>query len=93
VESYDFNLRFEYLVQDATGASDHATFWHEGVGAIEVLENFRTDELENGCGEADVNPHYHTENDLIEYMNLDTGHAIAKAAIAAVARMAEIFGD
>ena len=89
VEAYDLGLNFEYIVKDAITASDHATFWNEGVGAIEILENFRTDEFENGCGERDVNPHYHTENDLIAYMNLETGHAIAKAAIAAAARMAE----
>jgi len=93
VEAYDLGLNFEYIVKDAITASDHATFWNEGVGAIEILENFRTDEFENGCGERDVNPHYHTENDLIAYMNLETGHAIAKAAIAAAARMAEPFKD
>jgi len=89
VEAYNFGIRYDYIVEDAITASDHSTFWLEGVGAIEVLENFRTDEIANGCGESDINPHYHTEQDLIENMNLDTGHAIAKAAIGAVARMAE----
>lgn len=93
IEGYGFDLRFEYIVVDAIDASDHAPFWNAGVGAIEVLENFRTDSFENGCGENDRNPYYHTEKDLIESMNLETGHAIAKAAIAAVARMAEPHRD
>lgn len=93
IEAYDFNLKFEYIVKDAIRASDHASFWNEGIGAIEVLENFRGNDLPNVCGESDRNPHYHTEDDLIQSMNLDTGHAIAKAAIAAVLRLAEPLGS
>ena len=65
LETYDFNLTFDYIVRDAIRASDHAAFWDKGVGAIEILENFRTDGQESGCGERDVNPYYHTENDVI----------------------------
>ncbi len=93
VEEYALDLKYDYLVESAIAASDHASFWDQGVGAIEVLENFNTDELTGGCDERDFNPHYHTEQDLIEHMNLDTGHAIARAAIAALARLAEPIGD
>lgn len=89
IEAYDLDLNFEYLIREARGASDHVPFWNEGIGALEVLENFDTHQFIGGCGELDINPNYHTENDLLSAMNTDTGHAIAKAAIAAVARLAE----
>lgn len=93
IEGYGVELKFDYLVKDAIGASDHASFWDQGVGAIEVLENFGDEGTPNGCGERDFNPYYHTDKDLIEHMNLDTAHAIAKAAIGAAARLAEPIGD
>jgi len=89
IESYAIDLKFDYLVSEARGSSDHATFWLAGVGAIEILENFNTHNYEGGCGDSDVNPNYHTEKDLISEMNLATGHSIARAAIAAAARLAE----
>lgn len=89
IETYEMNLNFEYLIHAALGSSDHFPFWEEGVGAVTVLENFHTHHFSGGCGEADVNPNYHTENDLVSAMNLETSHTIAKAAIAAVARLAE----
>jgi hypothetical protein len=93
IEGYPVELNVEYIVQDALRASDHASFWDQGVGAIEVLENFSDNGFPYGCGEQDFNPYYHTDKDLIEHMNLDTGHAIAKAAIGAAASLAEIIGD
>lgn len=89
IEVYDMNLTFDYLVSEARGSSDHSTFWDMDVGAVEVLENFDTHIFENGCTEADINPNYHTEKDLVGGMNLETAHAIARAAIATVARLAE----
>ena len=89
IEAYDIDLNFEYLIREARGSSDHVSFWNEGIGAVEVLENFDTHHFVDGCGQSDINPFYHTENDLLKAMNTDTGHAIAKAAIAAVARLAE----
>ncbi|MFW5713300.1 MAG: M28 family metallopeptidase [Brevefilum sp.] len=93
IEGHKMELKFEYINEDAIGASDHANFWQEGVGAIEVGQNFLTNDLPNGCGQRDFNPYYHSENDRIENMNLDMGHAIARAAIGAVARMAELSKD
>lgn len=93
IEIYEPELKFDYLVDKARGSSDHTSFWAEGVGAIEILENFDTHEYAGGCGESDINPHYHTEGDLVGAMNIDTGHAIARAAIAAAARLAEPMGE
>jgi len=93
IEIYDPELNFDYLVDKARGSSDHTSFWNAGVGAIEILENFDTHEYAGGCGESDINPNYHTDDDLISAMNIDTGHAIARAAIAAAARLAEPLGQ
>jgi leucyl aminopeptidase len=89
IAAYDLGIRYDYLIGEALGYSDHAAFWEVGVGAVEVLENFTTHDFADGCGEADKNPHYHTADDLIGAMNLDTAHRIAVAAIAATARLAE----
>lgn len=93
IEIYEPELKFDYLVDKARGSSDHTSFWAEGVGAIEILENFDTHDYASGCGESDINPNYHTEGDLVGAMNIDTGHAIARAAIAAAARLAELTGE
>jgi leucyl aminopeptidase len=89
IEAYDIEIKFDYLVEEARGYSDHSTFWNADVGAIEVLENFDTHGFEDGCGEADKNPYYHTEGDLVSEINVETAHRIALAAIAAIARLAE----
>ena len=93
IEIYDPELNFDYLVDKARGSSDHTSFWRADVGAIEILENFDTHGYAGGCGESDINPHYHTEDDLVGAINIDTGHAIARAAIAAAARLAEPAGE
>lgn len=91
--AYDLNLRFDYLTDNAIGASDHSSFWREGVGAIEILENFSTHEFKNGCSGTDRNPNYHTEGDLVAAINPDTAHDIARAAILTAATLAEPDGD
>lgn len=91
--AYDFNLNFDYLTENAIGASDHSTFWRKGVGAIEILENFSTHDFEDGCSGTDRNPNYHTEGDLVSAINPDTAHAIASAAILTAATLAEPVGN
>jgi hypothetical protein len=93
IENYGFDIKYDYLIQDVIGASDHASFWNADVGAILVLENFDTNELENGCGEIDKNPNYHSERDLINSINLETGFPIAEAAILTAASLAEPIGN
>jgi leucyl aminopeptidase len=87
---YDLDLTYDYLIYDAIRASDHASFWDAGVGAIEVLENFSPHNYQGGCRNADKNPSYHSQLDIIDNMNIDTAHAIARAVIASVASLAEI---
>jgi leucyl aminopeptidase len=93
LEAYDLNLKFDYLTDTAITASDHSSFWREGVGAIEILENFSTHDFEDGCSGTDRNPNYHTEEDLISAINPDTSHAIARAAILTTATLAEPAGN
>lgn len=93
LDAYNLGLKFDYLTENAISASDHSSFWRAGVGAIEILENFDTQDFENGCGETDRNPHYHTEDDQLSAINLDTAHAIAQAAILTIATLAEPSGN
>lgn len=93
LDVYALDLKFDYLTHEAISASDHSSFWREGVGAIEVLENFSTHNFENGCRGTDRNPNYHTEGDRVSALNLDTAHAIARAAILTAATLAEPAGN
>jgi leucyl aminopeptidase len=93
LDAYALDLKFDYLTSQAISASDHSSFWREGVGAIEILENFSTHDFENGCGEVDRNPNYHTEGDQVSAINADTAHAIAQAAILTAATLAEPAGN
>lgn len=93
IKAYDLALSYDYLTQDAIGASDHSSFWNVDVGAVLVLENFITQDAKLGCGELDRNPNYHTEGDLPSEINLDTAFDIAQAAILTTAAIAEPNGD
>ena len=73
--------------------SDHAAFWAQQVGAVEVLENFFTNGPSNGCkGIGDQNPHYHRTTDTIDNMYRPATHRIAQAGIGTVASMAGPLG-
>lgn len=56
-------------------ASDHASFWSKGYGAILLIENDDTD----------FNPHYHTVNDLVQYFNQPYFTKMAKLALGTLA--------
>lgn len=90
--NYGLNLTYDYLTNGAIGASDHYPFWQEGVGAIEILENYATDSVPGGCDGADENPYYHTINDKIAYMNLPVTHSIAQGGIGTAASLASPMG-
>ena len=88
-QAYDLGLEtYDYLTDEAVNASDHGTFWREGVGAIEILENMFDHQQPLGCANKDPNPTYHTDEDTHDRLNPDTGIRITRAAIAAVAGMA-----
>lgn len=92
IDNYELDLTYDYLTGGATGASDHASFWAAGVGAIEVLENYFDNDLPGGCDWRDKNPYYHTINDKIVYMNLPVTLSIAQAGIGTAASLAEPIG-
>jgi len=93
INNYGLNLTYDYLTSGATGASDHASFWYAGVGAVEVLENyFDNSNIPGGCDGRDKNPYYHTTNDKIAEMNLPVTLSIAQAGIGTAASLAEPIG-
>lgn len=59
-------------------ASDHASFWNKGYGAILLIENDDTD----------FNSYYHSVNDLVQYFNQPYYTKMSKLAIATFATFA-----
>ena len=89
IETYDLNLpRYDYLTAGAVSGSDHGSFWDEGVGAIEILENMFDNDLPNGCSNSDHNPGYHSPKDTYARLNPTSAIHIVRAALATVADMA-----
>jgi hypothetical protein len=90
VQQYQPELRYDYFTTYGyTTASDHASFWARGVGAVEIGENFGPSTTENGCGSiADKNLYYHKSLDTLASINLDTAYPIHRAALAAFFAMA-----
>jgi hypothetical protein len=62
--------------------SDHASFWAEGYGAIMIGEDYTND----------LDPHYHTPTDSLQYMDLGYWHGLARLAIGTAAVMAVPLG-
>lgn len=85
---YNIDLRYDYLTSGATSSSDHSSFWAQGIGAVEVLENYFTNTQPNGCTGRDSNPYYHTPNDRVEYLNPQSGFDITRAGLAAAFSLA-----
>ncbi|HPR35180.1 MAG TPA: M20/M25/M40 family metallo-hydrolase [Anaerolineaceae bacterium] len=92
INNYGLNLTYDYLTNGATGASDHAPFWYEGVGAVEVLENYYNNDPPLGCIGQDRNPNYHHTTDLIQHMSTPVTHSIAQAGIGTAASLAAPIG-
>lgn len=91
--NYNLGVKVEYLTDLAIRASDHASFWDIGVGAVEILENYDTHAASYGCnGVRDRNPHYHKTTDLIQNMFMPATHRIAQAGVGTVASMAGMMG-
>jgi leucyl aminopeptidase len=87
--NYNLGLAYDYVTNGAIGASDHASFWDAGVGAIEVLENFQAHDESFGCnGTQDRNPHYHQITDTIDKMYMPATLATVKAGVGSVASLA-----
>ncbi len=88
INAYNLNLSYDFITNGATSASDHASFWNKGVGAIEILENGYNNSLPNGCIGTDFNPYYHSINDTIPNMTVSYSYDIGKAGLASIAAMA-----
>lgn len=88
IAAYNLNLSYDFITNGATTASDHASFWSKGVGAIEILENGYNNSLPNGCIGTDFNPYYHSINDTIPNMSVSYSYDIARAGLASIAAMA-----
>jgi hypothetical protein len=88
ISAYNLNLSYDFITNGATTASDHASFWSKGVGAIEILENGYNNSLPNGCVGTDFNPYYHSTNDTIPNMSVQYSYDIAKAGLGSIAAMA-----
>lgn len=89
IGAYGTNLVHDYLTNDATDRSDHASFWNVGVGAIEIAENYFTNSYPGGCVGSDPNPWYHTDKDTIaQNMTPSYAYDIARTALATIAAMA-----
>lgn len=58
-------------------ASDHASFWNKGYGAILLIEDNN-----------DFQPYYHTTNDKIQYFNVPYFHKLSKLAIGTLTKLA-----
>lgn len=88
IEAYDLDLSFD-LIADASAYtySDHNAFWLNDVPAVMVIENFSF-QPEGVCGVTDRNTQYHLTTDILTYINQDTGFAILKASLAAMAQIA-----
>lgn len=91
--NYTLGLTYDYLTNRAIEASDHASFWDAGVGAIEILENYQYDPIPYGCGgRTDMNPHYHKITDTIDKMYLPATLATVKAGVGTAASLADPIG-
>ena len=89
ITSYGTALTRDFLTTTATNRSDHASFWTVGVGAIEIAENFFSDNQAGGCVGSEANPAYHTNNDVLATnMHPNYSYSIAKTALATIAAMA-----
>ena len=64
-----------------TTASDHASFWNNGYGAILLIEEYYG---------GDFNAYYHSVNDKIQYYNQPYYHKMSKLAYGTVATLAQL---
>lgn len=89
VSDYGLNLKYDYITNGGIYASDHASFWGKGIGAIEVGENFySSNNTPTGCTGYDENPYYHSVNDTFANMKLPFALDVHKAALATVIDLA-----
>lgn len=75
----EYNLLLDPVIYNpGTTASDHASFWNNGFGAIVFSEAYYG---------GDSNPYYHTANDRIDKFNLPYFHEMSKLAVGSIATL------
>ncbi|MDR3577547.1 MAG: M28 family metallopeptidase [Anaerolineaceae bacterium] len=88
LQTYQPNLKRDYLTGNALRDSDHAPFRDKQVGAVMVTENFSYQTQLGGCRGQDRNPYYHSTADTLAHMNLPYGFEIFRVSLASLASMA-----
>ena len=77
-----YNIADSLNVQNpGTTASDQASFWNNGYGAILLIEEYYG---------GDFNAYYHTTNDLLIHYNQPYYHKMSRLILGTVATLAEI---
>jgi hypothetical protein len=76
---YDLNL-IPQIVSNGSSASDQASFWDWGYPAILGIEDYEP-------SGNDFNPYYHSDQDLLQQLNLAYFTEFARAAVGAFAHM------
>lgn len=74
---YDLNT-VPTIELPGTSASDHSSFWNNGYPSVLVIEEYYG---------GDFNPHYHTELDRIEILNMEYFHETSKLSIGTLASL------
>jgi hypothetical protein len=98
ITAYSLPLKFDYIKNpELVAASDHLSFWEDGFGAIEILENHFTLQAADAyhqCGEhADANPYYHTSDDTVaNSIDVPLAYNLVKASLATAATISEPLG-
>ena len=93
LQTYQPNLKRDYLLANALRDSDHAPFWDKQVGAVMVTENFSYQTQPGGCRGQDRNPYYHSTGDTLQHMNLPYGFEIFRVSLASLASLAGASGQ
>jgi hypothetical protein len=77
-----YNIADSLNVQDpGTTASDQASFWNNGYGAILLIEEYFGN---------DFNPYYHSTSDLLLHYNQPYFHKMSRLTLGTVATLAEM---
>jgi Peptidase family M28/Secretion system C-terminal sorting domain len=69
------------IINPGTGASDHASFWNNGYGAILLIEEYYG---------GDFNAYYHSVNDLLIHFNQPYYHKMSRLTLGTVATLADL---
>jgi len=72
------------IINPGTGASDHASFWNFGYGAILLIEEYYG---------GDFNAYYHTTSDRYTHFNLPYYLKMSKASFGTLATIAVVTGE